>query len=65
MNSFLIVFLSCIAIVIIILILVAISPDKSREANDEQFINEDGDHIYYDRKLIRHKKSQKNNERLS
>ncbi|MDE6393882.1 MAG: hypothetical protein K2K77_00955 [Duncaniella sp.] len=56
MNSFLILSLTCVAILIILLLLVAIGPKKGNESADKQFINEDGDHLYYDHRLIRHKK---------
>lgn len=32
-----------------------------RVPDDFEFYDDDGDHIYYDRKLIRHKKQQRNN----
>lgn len=54
MNSFLIVSITCLIIIIFLLVFVAISPDIHEE-NVNQFINDDGDHIYYDRHLIRHK----------
>lgn len=55
MNSFLIISISCMIILIILLWIIAIIPNKAQESNDKEFINEDGDHVYYDRQLIQYK----------
>lgn len=55
MNSFLILSITCIVILIILLVLVAIGSKKGKESEDTKFINKDGDHVYYDRHLIRNK----------
>ncbi len=44
------------AVLNVIVIYVALK--LSKNIPDDDFYDEDGDHIYYDRKLIRHKKNQ-------
>lgn len=57
MNSFLIISILSVTILIILLVFIAIIPDKNQKTNDNQFLNKDGDHIYYDRHLIRYKEN--------
>ena len=57
MNSFLIIFIICLAILIIFSVAVVIFTKKDKESGDNKFIDGVGHNIYYDRWLKRHKKT--------
>lgn len=60
MNRFLIVFLVCIVLLIIFLFIYAKMGGFKQQENDD-FLDEHGRHVYYDRSLIKKEKFKKEN----
>ncbi len=50
-------------LIVLNIILICVSVKCAHKVDDDfEFRDEDGDHIYYDRKLIRHKQNEYNNK---
>lgn len=54
--------LCLLAIVVLLAILTYLFKHRDIGPNNEEHYNEDGDHYYYDRKLIRYKQQHKSNK---
>jgi hypothetical protein len=62
MKVLLIGIVSIVILLALIFVLASIKSNlKKLEEENKQFINEDGDHVYYDRRVIEEKKKKKNN----
>ncbi len=59
MTQIFIIFMSIILLLAILVMIAAGGRSGSDESDNAPFINEDGDHVYYDRGLIEKKKFQK------
>jgi hypothetical protein len=54
--------LCLLAIVVLLAILTYLFKHRDIGPSNEEYYNEDGDHYYYDRKLIRYKQQHKSNK---
>jgi hypothetical protein len=63
MKILLIGIVSIVILLALVFVLVSIRTDmKKLDEGNKQFINEDGDHVYYDRHVIEEKKKSNSNE---
>lgn len=59
MTQIFIIFMSIILLLALLMMIAASRHKGTGESDNAPFINSDGDHVYYDRKLIEHKACQK------